>query len=85
MITARVIIMPKPTVMDPQGAAVARGARALGYGEVAEVRVGKVVELKLNEADPAVAQHRIEALCRELLANAVIEHFRLELVTGEGA
>lgn len=78
---ARVYITLKKTVLDPQGAAVENALKALGYGEVSGVRVGKVIILDLAEASP----ERVEEMSRRLLANPVIEDFTFEIVRGTGA
>ena len=71
----RVIVTLKSGVLDPQGKAVHHALTGLGFGGVNDVRVGKVVELDLadgtNEAD-------IDEMCRKLLANTVIENYRIE-------
>lgn len=78
--TARVYVTLKRGVLDPQGSAVARSLHALGYGEVEDVRLGKFIEVRLREgAAPAEERKRIEEMCRKLLANTVIEDFRVEL------
>lgn len=76
---ARVYVTLKPGVLDPAGKAVERGLHALGYGEVGEVRLGKYLEVQVDEADPAKARVRVEEMCRRLLANTVVENFRVEL------
>jgi phosphoribosylformylglycinamidine synthase len=76
---ARVTIMPKAGVLDPQGKAIGHALGSLGFAGVGEVRAGKVIELELNEADPAKAQAVAEAMARRLLANTVIESFKVEL------
>ena len=71
----RVIVTLKPGVLDPQGKAVHHALTGLGFGGVNDVRVGKVVELDLaDSAEPA----QIEEMCRKLLANTVIETYRIE-------
>jgi phosphoribosylformylglycinamidine synthase subunit PurS len=78
--TARVYVTLKRGVLDPQGSAVARSLHALGYGEVDDVRLGKFIEVGLREgAAPAQERMRLEEMCRKLLANTVIEDFRIEL------
>jgi len=72
---ARVYVTLKKTVLDPQGAAVENALKALGYSEVAAVRVGKFIVLELREADPG----RVDEMCRRLLANPVIEDYRFEV------
>jgi len=76
---ARVYVTLKPGVLDPQGKAVARSLAGLGYGEVGEVRIGKMLELKLDATDAAAARARLEEMCQRLLANTVIEDYRIEL------
>ncbi len=78
--TARVYVTLKRGVLDPQGSAVGRALHALGYDEVADVRLGKYIEVTLREgASPADERKRIEEMCRRLLANTVIEDFRVEV------
>ncbi len=78
-VRARVFVMPKKEVLDPQGKAVARSLQALGFTEVGEVRVGKLIELELQADDRRQAAERTEAMCRKLLANGVIEDFSFEI------
>lgn len=77
---ARVTVMPKSGVLDPQGKAIGHALAALGFAGVGEVRAGKVIELDLAETDPARAKAEAEEMARKLLANTVIESFRVELV-----
>jgi phosphoribosylformylglycinamidine synthase PurS subunit len=76
---ARVIVMPKPVVNDPQGLTVKQGLAALGFREVAEVRVGKYIEITLEGMSEHEARQRVEEMCRQLLANHVIEDYRFEI------
>ena len=77
--TVKVYVTLKRGVLDPQGSAVARSLRSLGYDEVADVRLGKFIEVALAEGVPeAEEKKRIEEMCRKLLANTVIEDFRIE-------
>lgn len=76
---ARVYVTLKRGVLDPQGKAVQHGLAALGFSEVEDVRLGKFVELQLSGSDPAAAKQRLEEACRKLLANTVIEDYRVEL------
>jgi phosphoribosylformylglycinamidine synthase PurS subunit len=76
---ARVFVMPKPEVLDPQGKAVARSLHALGFTEVADARVGKLIELELAGVDREQARERTRAMCQKLLANGVIEDFSFEI------
>lgn len=77
---ARVTVMPKAGVLDPEGKAIAHALASLGFAGVGEVRAGKVIELELAETDPARAKETAEEMARRLLANTVIESFRVELV-----
>jgi phosphoribosylformylglycinamidine synthase subunit PurS len=76
---ARVYVMPKAGVLDPQGKAIAHALDGLGFAGVQDVRAGKVIELDLAETDPAAARAAAEEMARKLLANTVIESFRVEI------
>jgi phosphoribosylformylglycinamidine synthase len=76
---ARVYITPKRGILDPQGKAVQHSLHALGFGEVQDARVGKYVELRLGDAPREAAADRVREMCQRLLANGVIEDFRVEL------
>jgi phosphoribosylformylglycinamidine synthase subunit PurS len=75
---ARVYIMPKPGVLDPQGKAIGHALGSLGFAGVGEVRQGKVIDLELAETDPTRARATVEEMCKKLLANTVIESYRIE-------
>ena len=77
MMKARVLVTLKPGVLDPQGKAVAGTLGRLGYDEVEDVRIGKYVEVTLTETDGARARSRVEDMCRQLIANTVIENFEI--------
>jgi phosphoribosylformylglycinamidine synthase len=79
-VKARVTVMPKSGVLDPQGKAIGHALASLGFAGVGEVRAGKVIELELAETDPARAKETAEEMARRLLANTVIESFCVELV-----
>jgi phosphoribosylformylglycinamidine synthase len=76
---ARVYVTPKRGILDPQGKAVQHSLHALGFPEVGDVRVGKYIELKLREVGKDAAMERVREMCERLLANGVIEDFRVEL------
>ena len=76
---ARVVVTPKPVVNDPQGITVRQGLATLGFAEVTDVRVGKYIELQLDAASEREARARVDAMCRQLLANHVIEDYRFEI------
>jgi phosphoribosylformylglycinamidine synthase len=71
--------MLKPGVLDPQGKAIAHALGTLGFSGVGDVRAGKVIELELLETDPNRARAQAEAMARQLLANTVIESFRVSI------
>jgi phosphoribosylformylglycinamidine synthase len=76
---ARVHVTLKPGVLDPQGKAIQHALGNLGFEGVSEVRQGKFLELDLEESDPDKARAAVEAMCRQLLANTVIENYAIEL------
>ena len=76
---ARVHISLKPGVLDPQGKAIGNALQGLGFDGVGEVRQGKLIELDLADTDPATARARVEDMCRQLLANPVIENYAIEI------
>jgi phosphoribosylformylglycinamidine synthase len=80
---ARVLVRLKPGILDVQGATVQRALENLGFAEVREVRVGKVVEVEMNGATPEAARRRLEEMCARLLANPVTEDFTVEMLPGD--
>ncbi len=80
---ARVYITLKPGVLDPQGEAVKKSLHVLGYEEVEEVRMGKFIELGLQSRDKSAAKREVEELSHKLLANPVIEDYRVEVLEDE--
>jgi phosphoribosylformylglycinamidine synthase len=77
---ARVTVMLKSGVLDVQGEAVRHALGTLGFQGIAGVRQGKLIELDLSETDPVQAEAAVRAMCEKLLANTVIESYRVELV-----
>ena len=75
---ATVLVRPKPGILDPQGEAVQSSLRHLGF-PVDSARVGRVVDLELDASEPAAAREEVERMCRQLLANPLIESFEIEL------
>ncbi len=75
---ARIIVTLKESVLDPQGQAIEGALAALGFDGVGSVRQGKIIDIELS--DPADAEARLEAMCEKLLANTVIEDYRVEMV-----
>jgi phosphoribosylformylglycinamidine synthase len=76
---ARVHVMLKDGVLDPQGEAVRHALATLGFSGVTGVRQGKLIELDLNATDKATAEAEVRLMCEKLLANAVIEKFTVEI------
>lgn len=76
---ARVYVTLKPGVLDPQGQAVGKTLGRLGYEDVNSVRIGKFVEIEIDHVDPATAKRRVEEMCDRLIANTVIENYRVEI------
>ena len=77
MIEAEIYVTLKKTVADPQGQTIKGALVSRGYGEVDEVRAGKLITLRLNSLDRGQAVARVEEMCRRLLANPVIEDYRV--------
>jgi phosphoribosylformylglycinamidine synthase subunit PurS len=76
---ARVTVMLKSGVLDPQGKAIGQALNRLGFAGVGDVRQGKVIELDLEETDQARAKAKLSEMCEKLLANTVIENYAIEL------
>jgi phosphoribosylformylglycinamidine synthase subunit PurS len=78
---ATVLVRPKPGILDPQGEAVQTSLRQLGFA-VEEARVGRVVDLELENGDRERARAELERMCEQLLANPLIESYEIEIVEG---
>ena len=76
---ARVTVLLKPGVLDPQGKAIGQALHGLGFAGVGEVRAGKIFLLELAETNPAKAQAEAQSMAEKLLANTVIESFHVEI------
>ena len=76
---ARVTVTLKAGVLDPQGKAIEGALKSLGVEGVANVRQGKVFDIELQTADKAAAEGTLRAACEKLLANTVVENFRVEI------
>ena len=72
-------IMPRRGILDPQGKAIEHALDSLGFKNAGNVRVGKYMEVDVNEPDPAKADAQVKQMCEKLLANTVIEEYRYEL------
>jgi phosphoribosylformylglycinamidine synthase subunit PurS len=77
---AHVWVMPKRTVLDPQGQAIQHALSSLGFSDVREVRQGKFFVLDLDDTTRETAEMQVERMAREILTNPVIEEFRYEIV-----
>ncbi len=76
---AKVHVTLKSGVLDPQGKAVQNALASLGFKGVGNVRQGKFIELNIAETDPAKAREQVDAMCRQLLANTVIENYEIDI------
>jgi phosphoribosylformylglycinamidine synthase len=77
-VKATVLVRPKAGILDPQGEAVASALGHLGFS-VAKARVGKVIDLEVDASDEAAARTQVEKMCEQLLANALIESYDVEI------
>ena len=78
---AKVYVTLKPSVLDPQGKAIRHSAELLGFEDIAEIRQGKYFEIALGaEMSEADAKEKAERIAKDVLANPVIEDYRVELV-----
>ena len=82
MYLARVRVILKPTVNDPQGLTILGALHSLGFSSAQEVRAGKYMEVRLDEESREGAEAQVEEMCRKLLANPVIETYSFEVEEG---
>jgi phosphoribosylformylglycinamidine synthase PurS subunit len=80
--SARINVMLKPGIADPQGQTIERALPALGYEGVSSVRVGKVIELNIEASDEEAARQKVAEMCERLLANPVIESYDVTVRDG---
>ncbi|MBE9013511.1 phosphoribosylformylglycinamidine synthase subunit PurS [Pseudanabaenaceae cyanobacterium LEGE 13415] len=78
---AQIYVTLRPSVLDPAGTAVQSGLAHMGYSNVEQVRIGKYVELSLTAENETAAREQLDVICDQLLANPVIENYRIELQT----
>ena len=76
---AKITVTLKSGVLDPQGKAIEGALKGLGFAGAADVRQGKIIELKLDETDEAAARMKAEEMCKKLLANPVMENYAIEI------
>jgi phosphoribosylformylglycinamidine synthase len=74
----RVLVRLRPGILDVQGAAIKRSLVGMGFSDVRDLRIGKVIEVDVEAPDAAAARARTEEMCRKLLANPVLEDFTIE-------
>jgi phosphoribosylformylglycinamidine synthase PurS subunit len=74
----RVLVRLKPGILDVQGAAVQRALSGLGFGDVRELRVGKLIDIDVEAVDAEQARARVDEMCRRLLANTILEDYTIE-------
>ena len=77
---AKIHVTLKSGILDPQGRAIQQSLTTLGFSSVSDVRVGKFLEVELEDTDQRQAELQLKAMCEKLLANTVIEDYRFELV-----
>ena len=77
---AKIHVTLKSGILDPQGRAIQQSLTTLGFSSVNDVRVGKLLEVELEDTDQKQAELQLKAMCEKLLANTVIEDYRFELV-----
>ncbi|MCC6544039.1 MAG: phosphoribosylformylglycinamidine synthase subunit PurS [Nitrospirae bacterium] len=79
MLKARVYVTLKNGILDPQGKAVKHSLKTLGYASVADVRIGKYIELSFDDTSGENLDSQIKEMCNKLLANTIVEDFRYEI------
>jgi phosphoribosylformylglycinamidine synthase subunit PurS len=79
----RVLVRLKSGILDVQGAAVQRALGGLGFGDVRDLRVGKLIEVDVDAPTPERARARVDEMCRKLLANTILEDYTIEAESGE--
>ncbi len=77
-----VTVVLKPDILDPQGRAVRDSLKSLDFNEVEDVRIGKTIEVKLNETSRDEAEELLRRMCKSILVNPVIEDFQIEIREG---
>jgi len=83
MLKVRVMVTLKPGVLDTQGKTVRSALESLGFKHLVDLRIGKVMEIKLDGVSAEAAKAQVEAMCQKLLANPVIEDYRYEIREAE--
>jgi phosphoribosylformylglycinamidine synthase len=81
----RVLVRLKPGILDPQGATVQRALGGLGFADLRDVRVGKLIELDVDAASAEHARARVDEMCKKLLTNPLLEDYTVEMARGADA
>lgn len=79
MLTAKVKIMPKAGILDPQGQVIMHSLESLGFRDIDDIRIGKMIEIKLDQPSKEEAEKAVKEMCRKLLANPNIESFEVDI------
>jgi len=82
MLIAKIRVMSKKGIADPQGLAVKSGLNTMGFEDVMDVRIGKYIEVMIKETDKEKVREQVNDMCKKLLANPVIEDYFFEIVEG---
>ncbi|MEL7071340.1 MAG: phosphoribosylformylglycinamidine synthase subunit PurS [Cyanobacteria bacterium J06581_3] len=82
---AKVYVTLRPSVLDPAGKAVRAGLSHMGYDNMSKVRIGKYIEVELTAESESAAQAQLDKICDQLLANPVIENYRIEILEAVAA
>jgi phosphoribosylformylglycinamidine synthase subunit PurS len=77
-VKVRILVRLKPGILDVQGAAVQRALAGLGFGDVRELRVGKLIDVDVDAAGAEQARARVDEMCRRLLVNTILEDYTIE-------
>jgi len=79
MLSVKVTVTLRPGVLDPQGKTVRNALESLGFRGLVDLRIGKIMEIKMDGLSPEEARAQVEEMCQKLLANPVIEDYRYEV------
>ncbi len=79
MLKTKIYITFKKGILEPQGKAIQHSLLSLGYREIREVRVGKIIEIKMNGTNKEEAENKLKEMCEKLIANTVIEDYSFEI------
>lgn len=81
---AEIDVMPHKEILDPQGKAVSKSMKNLGLSEISNIRIGKHITLEIEAADEAEAREKVDAACRKLLANLIMESYDFSITVQSG-